>query len=392
MFHNPSAAQPAFRRLGSAGRVTILSLFACTIATIGGVDAVAAQGPATYPAHNWARVASPEELGWSTDALLRARAYSDSVETAAVMIIHQGVVLDEWGETTRKFNIHSARKSLLSGLYGLAVAEGVIDLESTLGELGIDDYRGLTEQEKSARVVDLLRSRSGVYHPANYVSAGNSMTWPERESHAPGTFWYYSNWDFNAAGGIYEQETGVGIYRAFMNEIANPIGMQDFLVEDGIYDLRTGFVGTDGLASRFPAYSFQMTARDMARYGLLYLREGNWNGMQIIPRDWVVATTRADEPTSEYGGHEYYWWIAIDGKLYPGVDVGEGAYAAHGAGGHKIVVLPEFDLVVVHRVNTDSRTAMIGGTESGESVSSSEFGHLLDLILQGSHQRQGRPQ
>ena len=63
------------------------------------------------------------------------------------------------------------------------------------------------------------------------------------------------------------------------------------------------------------------------------------------------------------------------------MDVGTGAYAAHGAGGHYITVVPSRDLVVVHRVNTNDRTLPVGGTDPGSSVSRNEYGRLLALIL-----------
>ena len=80
-----------------------------------------------------------------------------------------GVNVTQWGETSRSFNVHSIRKSLLSALYGIAVAKGEINLYATLGQLGIDDNEpSLTLEEKQARVIDLLKARSGIYHAALY--------------------------------------------------------------------------------------------------------------------------------------------------------------------------------------------------------------------------------
>jgi CubicO group peptidase (beta-lactamase class C family) len=74
---------------------------------------------------------------------------------------------DQWGDIDKKITSYSVRKSLLSALYGIYSAEGVIDINQTLEQLGIDDSPDpLTKEEKQARVVDLLRARSGVYHPA----------------------------------------------------------------------------------------------------------------------------------------------------------------------------------------------------------------------------------
>ena len=103
------------------------------------------------------------------------------------MVVQSGIVVDEWGETTQKYNVHSIRKSLLSALIGIYENQGTLKLESTLEELRIDDRLGLT--------IDLLGSRSGIYHPANLVGEEASENWPKRGSHAPGTHWFYSNWD-----------------------------------------------------------------------------------------------------------------------------------------------------------------------------------------------------
>lgn len=340
-----------------------------------------------YPRASWETWENPEALGWSTEKLQLARDYAATIDTAAVMIVQSGRLVDAWGGTTRKFNVHSVRKSLLSALIGIYESQGTLELEATLEELGIDDRLGLTTSERSARFVDLLGSRSGIYHPANLVGEEASKSWPERGSHEPGSYWFYSNWDFNAAGAIFEQETGRGIFEAFDELIASPIGMQDYGPRDGMYEPRSGFDGAQGRSvSDFPAYVFRLTARDMARFGLLYLRKGRWGDRQVIPEAWIEKTTRTARAVSDYGGHEYYWWIAIDGRLYPGVEVGVGAYAAHGAGGHYITILPAYDLVVVHRVNTNDRTVPVGGTDEGTSVSRGEYGKLLALILEAREQ------
>jgi len=98
------------------------------------------------------------------------------------------------GRHPKKLLVHSMRKALLNSLYGIHQERGDVDLNQTLAELGIDDLPPtLNEQEKSARVIDLLKSRSGVYHPAAAESDGMSQTRPGRGSHAPGEFSYYNN-------------------------------------------------------------------------------------------------------------------------------------------------------------------------------------------------------
>src|SRR5436189_138245 len=76
---------------------------------------------------------------WSRARLDAAEEYSRTVQTSAVMVVANGRVVAEWGEPTRRFNVHSIRKSFLSALYGIHVREGRVDLAATLESLGIDD-------------------------------------------------------------------------------------------------------------------------------------------------------------------------------------------------------------------------------------------------------------
>ncbi|MBI2770881.1 MAG: serine hydrolase [Burkholderiales bacterium] len=322
-----------------------------------------AAGP--VPGKEWGRAASPEAAGWSSDKLRAAQAYSKTIDTAAVVIVSGGKVVDEWGQVAQRYNLHSMRKSLLSALVGIAVEQREMRLNLTLAELGIDDNEpALTPAEKRATVHDLLKARSGIYHPALYETPGMAAARPARGSHAPGTFWYYNNWDFNALGTIYEKQTGRGIFTAFNEKLAQPLQMQDFRTSDGEY--------FKGGASTHPAYPLRMTARDLARFGLLFLREGNWGGRQLVPAAWVRASVQPYSDVGYDGGYGYMWWVAINARHLPFVNLPAGSYSAQGAGGHYILVIPAYDTVIVHRVNTDVR---------GNDVNKRQFGELVRLIL-----------
>jgi CubicO group peptidase (beta-lactamase class C family) len=192
---------------------------------------------------------------------------------------------------------------------------------------------------------------------------------PPRGSHPPRTFWYYNNWDFNALGTIYEKLTHDSIYHAFDAQIAQRIDMEDYDSKEQEY-----VTGPDSIHR---AYPFRMTARDMARFGLLYLRGGKWRGEQLIPSQWVLDSTTAysvadGNARDNYSGYGYLWWVAVNGNHYPKVEVPDGSFSAWGAGGHFIAVIPALDIVVVHRVNTD---------DPAKKVTLDQFGELLRLIL-----------
>jgi CubicO group peptidase (beta-lactamase class C family) len=323
-----------------------------------------------YPDKHWNQLAKPEDRGWSSEKLATAKAYADSLDTAAVIVVDDGIIVSQWGATATKFNVHSIRKSFLSALYGIAVAKGQIELNATLDQLGIDDNEpSLTPVEKQARVIDLLKARSGIYHAALYESPAMRAEKPPRGSHPPRTFWYYNNWDFNALGTIYEKLTRDSIYHAFDAQIAERIGMEDYDSKEQGY-----VTGPDSIHR---AYPFRMTARDMARFGLLYLRGGKWRAEQLIPSQWVRDSTTAysvadGNARDNYSGYGYLWWVAVNGNHYPKVEVPDGSFSAWGAGGHFIAVIPALNIVVVHRVNTD---------DPAKKVTLDQFGELLRLIL-----------
>jgi CubicO group peptidase (beta-lactamase class C family) len=320
---------------------------------------------AAYPGESWQKAAAPEELGWSSEKLAAARAYSEKIGSAAVMIVDDGIVVDAWGDTSQRFACHSMRKSLLSALIGIHVDEGHIDLSKTMEDLGIDDTEpSLTATEKQATVADLIKARSGIYHVALGEAASMKANRPDRYSHMPGTFWYYNNWDFNALGTIFEQETGTRIFEEFDRRIAKPLQMEDYKVSDGHYE-----AGPDSI---HPVYAFRMSARDLARFGLLCLREGRWRDQQIIPPDWVRESTATHSEIGPDSGYGYMWWTGVKGGLFPNVRVKGHSFYASGYRGHRVIVLPYRNLVIVHRVDTDQGNVDLG---------SREIGPLLWLIL-----------
>lgn len=240
-----------------------------------------------FPGAEWEHVAAGA-AGWSSQKLAKAEAWSQQIGSTAVMIVQHGRVVAQWGDTAAKTPLASVRKSLLSALIGIAVDRRQIDLDATLGSLGIDDNQpSLSAEEKRATVRDLLEARSGIYHPALCETAAMAALRPPRFSHAPGTFWYYNNWDFNALGAIYEHAQQSSIYDAFEREIARPIGMEDYRPTDGQY--------VTGAASVYPAYTFTMSARDLARFALLYLNRGKWRDRFFDRRGLMVIDSRITE-------------------------------------------------------------------------------------------------
>ena len=313
------------------------------------------------PGAEWQRLASLEQAGWPAEKLAGIHGYVEEIGSTSAMIVQHGVVVAAWGDIAHKSNLHSCRKSLLNSLIGIALAEGKINLDDSLEKLGIDDNEpSLTAVEKRATVRDLLEARSGVYHPTVYETKGMLALKPPRGSHAPGTFWYYNNWDFNTLGYIYEKATGQKIFDAFYRKIAQPIGMQDFTARDGQY--------VTGPETRYPAYPFDMSARDLARFAMLFLHRGKWNNTQVAPEDWVKASTRPYSDTGS-GGYGYLWWTGDSASgTPPKIAFPKGSFWAEGNLGQYAVVVPSLDLIVVNRVDGKLTKRTVGKPEMARFV------------------------
>lgn len=313
---------------------------------------ITVNGRYKFPGKEWREYTSPKECGFDNDKLERAKKQFDSLGAAAALIVYKGNILASWGETARRFPVASVRKGFLNALLGLAVNNKQIDLNSTLLDLGIDDIMTLTKEEKTATVENLLTARSGIYADAAYEGAGWKNRRPQRGSTKPGVQWFYNNWDFNALGSIYEQATKSSIFNSFKSQIADPLQMQDFRLLDGTYLLEKE-------KSKYPAYLFKLTARDMARVGLLYLNDGKWKNKKVIPAKWIESSFKKYTDfgvENKYGfnkeaGYGYLWWV----NKIQGHDV----FYAHGAGTQGIYLVPDHDLVFVFRSDMYNRNRQV---------------------------------
>jgi CubicO group peptidase (beta-lactamase class C family) len=341
-------------RLDNAQRiVAIFSLFA-----------LAAFGSTPAGAADWPRWSTPEEAGFSSarlDATAALWAEIPASAVGALFVVYKGRQLASYGNETYPFWCHSMRKSFLSALYGIHVKKGNIDLDLTLEELGIDDTTPLTPVERQATVRHLLKARSGIYIEAACESAGMKAERPPRGSHTPDTFWYYNNWDFNALGTIFRQETGRDIFEEFDAKIASPLGMQDFQPGWCRYEYQQEL-------SMHPCYTFRMSPRDRARFGQLFLQNGRWGNRQVIPERWIDESTHPWSVTDLLGGGYGYMWWSLAPRFFEAVFRDSrlhhlSTYYASGYGGQFIFVIPDADMVMVFSVDVPA-----GGSLTGEEV------------------------
>lgn len=303
----------------------------------------------------------PAKSGVDSQVLERLSEHLQQHGSESMLIVHKGNIVFQWGDIHQKHLINSIRKPMLNALYGLYVDRGIIDIHTTLAQLDIDDIDPkLTNIEKSATIADLLKSRSGIYHDAGAESEWMRQQKPVRGSHKPGEHHYYNNWDFNALGTIFEKLTGKKIFEAYYQEIAKPLGMQQFkgkyvsLIDNTADDAipkTDGFYQYESKLSRHPAYHFRMSSYDMALFGQLYVNGGKWNGKQLISKEWIDDSATAYSITNEEYrlGYGMLWAV-----VYPKADQTKPGSLYHtGAGVQMLGVYPSQDMVFVHRVNTE---------------------------------------
>jgi len=320
----------------------------------------------TSVSSGWLQHTDVRQAGFDAQALRAVCERADSLHSGALMAVFRGRVILACGDVSWKFEAHSVRKSLVSGLYGIAVARGEINLDATLADFAIDERTPLTAGERSATIRQVISARSGVYLPAAYGASQDARR-PGRGSHAPGTRWVYNNWDFNIAGIVYERATREDLYESFERRLAEPLGMED-------WEPVNGFRVYEPTKSLHPAHTFRISARDLARFGQLYLQDGRWNDRQILPADWVKESTRPHTDDGDGTGYGYMWWTYQAGSSftakYPKLGK-QTFFRGLGTGEQGLWVIPGEDLVVVHRADTDH----------GRTVDSGDHWLLVESIL-----------
>ncbi len=343
-----------------------------------------------YPDKKW-EVADPEEMGLNRELLDSAVSFAINNETSTErdlriailrsfgrepffriigpvrprggpsgMVIKGGYIVAQWGDTRRPDMTFSVTKSFLSTIGGLALDDGLID--------DIDDYAadyvwsGKYESSHNSKIKwrHLLNQTSdwsgelfGIYDWADRPPRlGGIDEWSRRELHEPGTRYQYNDVRVNLLAysllHIYRQPLPV----VLKDRIMDPIGASSSW---RWYGYENSWVNIDGIkmqsvsgGAHFGGGMF-ISAEDQARFGLLFLRKGEWKGEQLISREWVGSVTETT-PGTNYG---YMWWSNERGSWrgVPG-----SVYYASGFGGNYIIVDNENDIVVVLRW-IDSRAA-----------------------------------
>ena len=277
------------------------------------------------------------------------------------LVIHQGQQVASWGDPTRVDMTFSATKSYLSTCAGLAYDDGLIrDLDAPVREAiaspWFDDanaaitWRHLLQQTSEWAgtlfdIPDTVDHNRAVGRDAGAFDT-DAVKGEERPRHTPGTFWEYNDVRVNLLGAALLKLWRRPLADLIATRIMQPIGATTSW-QWHPYD--HAYLEIDGI--RMPSVpggghwggGLWISANDHARFGHLLLNRGVWNGRRLLSETWIDAATTPCPINPAYG---FMWWLNPDGATW---QTRNDAFAAMGAGGNLVAIIPEHDLVIVTR-------------------------------------------
>ena len=328
-----------------------------------------------WPGESWA-TSTPEAEGIDPGAI---QALVDDIEKGeyglvdAFMLIRNGKVVADYrfqqdylsifaqrDQTDRQYNydhpnwhpylkdtqlhtLQSVTKSVTSAAIGIAIDRGLMaDIDQPVMNL-FEEYLPYVDvdRKQATRLEDLLTMQSGLAweDPKDTDALEGGDRWIEYVlskplQEEPGKVFKYNNGVSVLLGKALRESTGQRIDEWARENLFKPIGINDFYWKI----TPEGEVDTEG--------GLYLSTPDLARFGYLFLREGNWNDKQIISKEWVKQSTAAavrhvDLEEGRLVSYGYQWWIPhhenSDAEIYAG----------YGYGGQYVLVVPDYDLVAV---------------------------------------------
>jgi CubicO group peptidase (beta-lactamase class C family) len=272
----------------------------------------------------------------------------------SALVIRHGYIVGEFGDTRRADPTYSVAKSMLSTVAGVAVRDGLIgDLDEPMARRVTDGgYVGAHNgavtwrmhlQQESEWQGEMFGKRDDFVGAAAF-GAGERKP---RTVQAPGTFYEYNDVRINRFALSLLRVFGRPVISVFRDEVMDVIGASD--TWDWV-PYKTAYVDVKG--TMMPSVSggtrwgggVWINAEDMARFGYLWLREGEWDGRRLVPAAYVKAATTPSANGPDYG---FLWWLNTRQRNWPGLPAT--AYGARGAGSNTIFISPDDDLVIVWR-------------------------------------------
>jgi CubicO group peptidase (beta-lactamase class C family) len=275
--------------------------------------------------------------------------------TLSLIVVHQGRIIHEryaaGVDMSTRTRTWSTAKSIAVTLIGMLVDDGHLGLDVPLGFEWLPSVASPELDSRNAITLrNVLNMSSGLYpvdsFRMEYATGSGLAYWAGASSvngalkrgliREPGTFYDYENYDTLLA--VYAMKQALNddqTYREFPRRaLLDRIGMRNTLVS------------TDRFGDFILSSQVYTNARDLARFGLLYLQGGVWDDERLISEDWIEFVRTPAPATANsgnfYGGH---WWLVPDERN----DVPKDAYSTSGNRGQYVIVVPSRDLVIVRR-------------------------------------------
>jgi CubicO group peptidase (beta-lactamase class C family) len=310
-----------------------------------------------YPEPDW-MPGDPADHGFDPAGLAAMAMVAEESDSNCLVVTQGGVLLGEWywndyGPDEDQGNVYSVTKSVTSALVGIAVEQGMLDIEAPVG---FPEWAG-TDSE-AIKLRNLISNDSGRdwSFDKDYLALGLAPDQTQYaidlgHQHPIGTWWEYNN----------------AAIQTVERALSSAVGPVDAYAQAQLFGKihMTATMGHDGDGNTLTYQGVSASCRDLARFGYLYLRGGRWaGGVQVVPADWIAESIVPSTPLNDAYG--FMWWLNRpghwilpstplrdegDGKLVS--DAPDEMFAAMGAFGQLIVVDPTTDSVWVRLGPTD---------------------------------------
>ena len=329
-------------------RIFLYGLILALLASIGGGCLAApaqVNGPVYWPDQNW-RTSTPEEQGIDSSFILEMlrEIQGTNLGVHSILIVRHGYLVTEVYfppyQADTRHPLYSITKSFTSAMVGKAIQDGYIQ---NIDQKAVEFFPDIAQESNDPRLAEIslenLLTMSAGYNTntmpdlygkdASFDTVQHILTY-DSVLFRPGTSFYYDSGLPHLLSAIIQESTGMTLQDYAEQELFMPLGITDFTWTSDPRGITTGATG------------LTLCPRDMAKFGYLYLHSGEWNGTQVLPKEWVETSTRVHIDTkglmnaAEDDGYGYLWWIDSFG-----------GYSAHGFGGQYIFVIPPLDMAVV---------------------------------------------
>ncbi len=319
-----------------------------------------------WPTEDW-QVSTPEEQGIDSRYLQTMFSYvqDENPGINSILIARNGFLVAEDYYTPFRLDsaqhLFSGTKSVISILIGIAIQDGYIrNINQPVLEFFPEiDASMLDERKRQMTIAHLLTMTSGLdwreLAPYNGDSMAQMMASPnwvefvleQPMAHAPGKVFSYNSGTSHVLSALLQRVTGVSTLAYAQEHLFDPLGISDI----------TWRVDPQGV--NIGGWGLSLTTRDMAKVGYLYLRQGLWDNVQLVPSKWVRASTTWQSTGTgplEGWGYGYQWWLIPDLPYE--------VFEARGLLGQHIMVVPELDLVIVFTSRVENGNTPISLLES----------------------------